>query len=334
MELRQLRYVVAIAEHGALSKAASQVFVAQSALSFQLAQLEAELGVSLFLRTRRGVELTEPGKAFLAHAQAILRQVEDARASVHSTGGEPTGKVVFGIPHSVSNALALPLLQAVRQQLPQVELELTEELTGNLIAQLRTGLLNLAVLFDDGHLAEFLHQRVLTERLSLIALAKPDGPRTPASITFKKALEQPLILPAAPHGVRPIIEAAARQKGYAPPAVVADISSISILRTALLAGMGQTLLPVMPMQADLDAGRLQARAVVSPVLTRDIALCASRHIPLSGAAAAVARLTVALVQRLCAEGTWKDAYPAVPDEAANTKCSKASAEMGLLNRYP
>lgn len=192
MELRQLRYVVAIAEHGALSKAASQVFVAQSALSFQLAQLEAELGVSLFLRTRRGVELTEPGKA-LAHAQAILRQVEDARASVHSTGGEPTGKVVFGIPHSVSNALALPLLQAVRQQLPQVELELTEELTGNLIAQLRTGLLNLAVLFDDGHLAEFLHQRVLTERLSLIALAKPDGPRTPASITFKKALEQPLI---------------------------------------------------------------------------------------------------------------------------------------------
>lgn len=208
-----MRYVVAIAEHGALSKAASQVFVAQSALSFQLAQLEAELGVSLFLRTRRGVELTEPGKAFLAHAQAILRQVEDARASVHSTGGEPTGKVVFGIPHSVSNALALPLLQAVRQQLPQVELELTEELTGNLIAQLRTGLLNLAVLFDDGHLAEFLHQRVLTERLSLIALAKPDGPRTPASITFKKALEQPLILPAAPHGVRPIIEAAARQKG-------------------------------------------------------------------------------------------------------------------------
>ena len=135
MELRQLRYFVAIAEHGAFSKAASKVFVAQSALSHQLAQLEEELGVPLLLRTRRGVELTEPGRVFLAHAISILRQTEDARSSVRSVMGEPTGKVVFGIPHSVSNALALPLLRAVRQQFPKIELELTEELTGNLTAQ-------------------------------------------------------------------------------------------------------------------------------------------------------------------------------------------------------
>ena len=309
MELRQLRYFVAIAEHGAFSKAASKVFVAQSALSHQLAQLEEELGEPLLLRTRRGVELTEPGRVFLAHAVSILRQTEDARSSVRSVMGEPTGKVVFGIPHSVSNALALPLLRAVRQQFPKIELELTEELTGNLTAQLRTGLLNLAVLFDDGHLDEFFCQPLLTERLSLIGLANRTPTGKARSITLKKALTLPLILPADPHGVRPTIEAAARKRGYAPPNVVADISSISILRTTLLAGMGQTLLPVMPLQADIDAGVLHAMPVVSPELHRVVALCSSKHIPLSGAATAVARLTADLVHALCRQGDWVDATP-------------------------
>lgn len=310
MEIRQLRYLAAIAEHGGVSKAAEKVFVAQSALSYQLAQLEAELGVPLFLRTRRGLELTEPGRTFLAHAVAILRQVEDARASVRHADDIPTGKVVFGIPHSISQALALALLQAVRQHLPQVELELTEELTGNLTRQLRNGLLNLAVLFDDGQTAEFVHQALVTERLCLIGLPPGGRTRVPASITLRKALGLPLILPASPHGVRPIIEAVARQRGYPAPRVVADISSISILRTALLAGMGQTLLPVMPLRADIEAGRLQAVPVVTPVLARQVVLCAPRHIPQSGAAAAVARLTVQLAHDLCARDEWQGAVAA------------------------
>ena len=152
MELRQLRYFCAITRWGSFSKAAGEVFIAQSALSHQLAQLEEELGAPLFHRTRRGVELTEAGRVFHAHATAILRQVDDAKASVRNAEGEPSGKVVFGIPHSASNALALPLLQAVRRELPKVELEITEELTGNLVPQLRSGQISLAVLFDDGGL--------------------------------------------------------------------------------------------------------------------------------------------------------------------------------------
>jgi LysR family nitrogen assimilation transcriptional regulator len=312
MEFRQLRYFVAIAEHGAFSKAAEKVFIAQSALSHQLAMLEEELGVRLLHRTRRGVELTDPGRTFLAHATSILRQAEDARSSVLSLTGEPSGKVVFGVPHSVSNALALPLLQAVRQQYPKIELELTEELTGNLIPQLRTGQLNLAILFDDGGLAEFACTRIATERLCLIGKADPGQRSAAKSISLKKALARPLILPADPHGVRPIIEAAARREGYGPPNVVADISSISILRTSLLAGFGQTLLPVMPLQQDIAAGLLTATPITSPALSRVVALCTSRHIPVSSAAAAVSALTIQLVQTLCTDGNWLDATPIVP----------------------
>jgi len=304
MELRQLRYFTAIAKHGTFSKAAAQVFVAQSALRHQLAQLEAELGAQLFHRSRRGVELTEAGRSFLAHATAILRQVDDAKASVRNVAGEPSGKVVFGIPHSASNALALPLLQAVRRQLPKVELELTEELTGNLVPQLRSGQINLAVLFDDGTLDEFDRTDLLDERLSLISSATL-ADRPLAEVTLKQALALPLILPAHPHGVRPIIETVARQHGLPPPNVVADISSVSILRTMLLAGLGHTLLPVMPLQLDLAAGSLSAVEVNHPPLVRRLALCASRHIPLSGAATAVLRLAVALTKSLCSVGTWQ-----------------------------
>jgi len=303
MELRQLRYFAAIAKHGSFSKAAEQVFVAQSALSHQLAQLEAELGTRLLHRSRRGVELSESGRIFLAHATAILRQVEDATASVRNSAGDPSGKVVFGVPHSASHALALPLLQAVRQHLPKVELELTEELTGNLVQQLRNGQINLALLFDDGSIDEFACEYLLDEELALISPASA-ADRPQAAVSLQQALLLPLILPANPHGVRPIIEATARAHGLAGPKVIADISSVSILRTTLLAGLGHTLLPVMPLQHELAAGTLCAVPVENPTLTRRLALCASKHIPLSAAATAVARLTADLSKNLCTTNVW------------------------------
>jgi LysR family transcriptional regulator, nitrogen assimilation regulatory protein len=309
MELRQLRYFIAIADSGAFSKAAERVFVAQSALSHQIAQLEDELGASLFHRSRRGVELTDAGSRFLPHAVSILRQADDAVASVRSGADTPTGKVVFGIPHSASNALALPLLRAVREQLPQVQLELTEELTGNLSKQLRTGQINLAVLFDDGHLGEFACTPLLRERICLIEPAQPAaaGKARKTRVTLKQALAKPLTLPASPHGVRPIIEAAAAQAGLPAPVVEADISSISILRTTLLAGLGRTLLPVMPLRAEIDSGRLIATEVGSPPLARTLMLCAASHIPPSAAALAVEQLVLALVRQLCASGEWAGA---------------------------
>ena len=304
MELRQLRYFVAIAESGSFSKAAEKVFVAQSALSHQIAQLEGELGTALFHRSRRGIELTEAGQRFAPHAVSILRQTEAAAASARQTTDEPSGKVVFGIPHSASNALALPLLRAVRLRLPRVQLELTEELTGNLSQQLTTGQINLAVLFDDGNLPEFGHTPLLSERLCLIEPALP-GKKAPRRVTLKQALSRPLVLPASPHGVRPIIETAAMNAGLAAPQVEADISSISILRTSLLAGMGRTLLPVMPLKQEVETGLLWASEIVDPPLDRMLAICWSRHIPVSSASQAVKQLTQELVAQLCTDGQWR-----------------------------
>ena len=307
MELRQLRYFLAIAEHGTFSKAASKVYVAQSALSHQLAQLEDELGAQLFVRSRRGVELTEAGTVFHTYATSILRQVEDAASSVAGLTDSPAGKVVFGIPHSASHALALPLLKAVRQELPNVQLELTEELTGNLTRQLLAGSLHMAILFDDGTLDDFIAEPLVSEKMSLIYRPESTGDASrKASISFRDALAKPLILPAQPHGVRPLIEQQAVQAGLLAPNVVAEISSISILRTSLLAGLGCTILPVMPLKAELDSGALVALPIRAPQVLRVVALCRSRHIPLSTAAASVGALTAKVVRALCQQGLWVD----------------------------
>ena len=307
MELRQLRYFLAIAEHGTFSKAASKVHVAQSALSHQLAQLEEELGATLFLRSRRGVTLTEAGALFHVHARSILRQVADAQASASSLLKAPSGRVIFGLPHSVSHALALPLIAAVRQELPMVNLELTEELTGNLTQQLQAGSLHLSILFDDGQLDDFLSELLVSERMSLIYQSSDKARRGKTSVSFREALGQPLILPAQPHGVRPIIEDAALKAGLQPPNVMADISSISILRNSLLAGMGQTILPVMPFKAEIESGLLSSLPIRAPAVTRRVALCRARHIPLSTAAQAVSEIAKRVMKELCEKKIWTDA---------------------------
>src|ERR1700684_3477415 len=96
MEFHQLRYVCAVAETGSFSRAAERCQIAQPSLSQQVLRLEQDLGVKPFDRLGRGVRLTEPGRAFLPHARAILEYVDHARASVASNNASVRGNVTLG----------------------------------------------------------------------------------------------------------------------------------------------------------------------------------------------------------------------------------------------
>lgn len=305
MELRQLRYFVAIVDHGALSRAALVLHVAQPALTQQLRQLEDELGAKLLHRSAQGVLSTDAGKVFYQHAQAILKQVADARAAVTQSATRPSGSVTLGLPHSISGALALPLLLAARERYPEITLQLTEELSGNLTEQLRAGRINLAVLFDDGQLGQFATSAMIAEQLAF--LCRADAPCAGTGpITLAEALATTLILPAQQQGVRPRIERVAREAGLAPGEII-EINSIAILQSAILAGMGATILPVAPLQADIARGAICARPIVAPALARSVTLCASKAIPLTNAAAAIEALVLAVTRELCERGAWPGA---------------------------
>jgi len=306
MELRQLRYFVAIVDHGSLSRAALVLHVAQPALTQQLRQLEEELCAQLLHRSAHGVLSTDAGKIFYEHAQAILKQVADARAAVTQSTTRPSGSVTLGLPHSISGALALPLLTAARATYPEITLQLTEEISGNLIEQLKSGRLNLAVLFDDGQLGGFEARPLVEEDLLYIcradSAAKPQG----TAIALAAALGATLILPAQQHGVRPLIEGAAASAGLALTNLI-EINSIAILKSALLADMGATLLPLAPLCAEIDSGVLAAIPIDNPPIRRSVTLCASRNIPLTNAAAAISRLVRQVTETLCADGSWPGA---------------------------
>jgi LysR family nitrogen assimilation transcriptional regulator len=303
MELRQLRYFVAIVDHGSLSRAALVLHVAQPALTQQLRQLEDELGAQLLHRSAQGVLSTDAGKVFYEHAQAILKQVGDARSAVTQSTTRPSGSVTLGLPHSISGALALPLLVAARARYPEITLQLTEELSGNLAEQLKSGRINLAVLFDDGQLSAFAGTALVEEALMFIARTGSAFGPPGEQVSLAAALATTLILPAHQQGVRPLIENVARGAGLALSSVI-EINSIAILKSALLADMGATILPLAPLLAEIRAGSLQARPIHSPAMARNVTLCASRNIPLTNAAAAVSRLVQEVTRELCASGAW------------------------------
>lgn len=303
MELRQLRYFVAIVDHGSLSRAARVLHIAQPALTQQIQQLEEELGNQLLHRSAQGVLATDAGKTFYEHAQAILKQVGDAKSAVAQSASKPAGTVALGIPPSVSNALALPLLVAIRATYPDIALQLTEELSGNLIEQLRSGRINLAVLFDDGQLTAFATVPLVEEDMPFVTrsdsrFALPDGP-----VSLADAIKPPLILPGLQHGVRPRIEGLVRSAGLSIDNVI-DINSVAILRSAILADLGATILPAAPLLSDIERGLMRAHPISGTRISRTIALCSSRNIPLTNAAAAVQRLVLDVTRELCSSGQW------------------------------
>jgi LysR family nitrogen assimilation transcriptional regulator len=314
MELRQLRYFVAIVDHGSLSRAAGVLHVAQPALTQQLRQLEEELGAKLLHRSAHGVLSTDAGKVFYEHAQAILKQVLDARTAVVQSLDRPSGNVSLGLPHSISGALALPLLTAARARYPEITLQLTEEISGSLTEQLKSGRLNLAVLFDDAPTAQFSATPLVEE--DLVFICRAGSPLSPAGeeLSLGQALASTLILPARQHGVRPLVEARALAAGLALRKVI-EINSIAILRSAILADLGATLLPPAPLQDDLARGAMRAWRVADPALTRRVILCNSRNIPLTNAAAAIGRLVREVTEDLCARGAWPGARLAGPPPA-------------------
>ena len=137
MELRHLRYFVAVAETGSFSRAAGKLFIAQPPLSTQVRQLEDEVGVALLARHPRGVRLTPAGQTFLSEAKQVLASVE--RAKVLARQKEAGGVIRIAFVPSAAHTLLPPLLKRLREERPQAEVDVAEMITSVQVEALRTG---------------------------------------------------------------------------------------------------------------------------------------------------------------------------------------------------
>jgi LysR family nitrogen assimilation transcriptional regulator len=325
MDLRAMRYFIAIVDQGSLTRAAEVVSVAQPALSQQLAALEKGLGVPLVHRGAKGVRPTEAGRTLYRHARNILRQVEIAGAEARVAGTDVTGMVAIGLPTTAAAAFGMPLIRAVRARYPQIRLQLFESMSGYISELLDHNRLDFAILFRDVPSRAVELERLASESLYLVgtlpvtrgrtkAQAKPraQAGAEGATVAIKALGELPLVLPSGSQGLREVVELAFAQAGV-PLNVVADLDSLPFLLATAREGLACTILPASSLS---DADSEVPRHLIVPELRRTLSLCWPRALPRTSAAEAVAEVLRELVaERIAAGGSLKP--PLIPPPAAD-----------------
>jgi DNA-binding transcriptional LysR family regulator len=194
MELRHLRYFVAAAEEENVSRAAGKLHVSQPGVSRQIRDLEEELGFELFHRTPKSLKLTEAGKVFLKEARAVLQRAEDAVKSARAVAAGAEEELHVGYAPSLTARFLPQTLRAFQAVMPKVRVKLHDAATEEMLAGLREGKLQLALMVCVAR-ADFRgFQFAELTRDSLCLAVGPNHPlAAKRTITLEEAAREPLI---------------------------------------------------------------------------------------------------------------------------------------------
>ena len=305
MDIRQLRYFIAIAEEGSLSAAAQRVNVAQPSLSQHVQSLERDLDVKLLDRSPRGVTLTQSGEVLLSHAREIVRALDVAVEQVRRSGSEPAGEVSFGLPSSVSMVLSVPLAETVRLELPKVRQRAIEAMSGFIQSWLEDQSIDLGVLYDVNAVRHLKYRRLMTE--DLYFFAAPDAwpfatsPGTPVRLAEITPVE--LVLPSKRHGLRIMIDRFTRARRIE-LTVATEMDALSQIKTMVSRGSGYTILAPAAAIDFVDRGELVMAPIVEPRMTRPVYLVRNLAKPVTAASREVERITIEVIRDLVARGIW------------------------------
>ncbi len=270
MDLRQLRTFVHVAELGSLSKAADRLRVAQPALSRQIRMLEEELKVPLFTRHGRGMVLTSSGDVLLARAVAVLRDLEAARADVATEAGAVKGRVVLGTPPTVGDALSARLVERFLNAHPSVSIRIVPAFSGYLLDWLQRGEIDFAITYEPEARQNLRTEPLITETLFVVAGPDARLPRK-REVPLAKVFQHRLVLPGPQHGLRKLVERAARKLDQ-PLDIIVEADSLQTMKDLVERGLGWTILPLPSVHREVSEGRLRAAQITAPQLTRTLVI--------------------------------------------------------------
>jgi LysR family nitrogen assimilation transcriptional regulator len=296
VNLRRLKYFIKIVDVGSVTLASEVLHIAQPALSQQIATLEGEFNQQLLVRTAKGVQPTEAGKTLYKHAQAILKQVEQARLEVRNASHALTGKVSVGLaPGTAASGLALPLLRAIRGRYPEVLLHLNENFGTTLADLIADGRMDMAVLYGTRVVPGLSFFPLLHEELVLVG--PPTSSPARAEMTLADAAKMQLFM-LRPHNViRKVIDEAFL-RAQVVPQVAAELESTPSLIDAVASGLGAAILPLSAARLVSQGCRAQLWRISDPIARVPLALCTSDHLPMAPAALAVKGVLLELAEEL------------------------------------
>jgi LysR family nitrogen assimilation transcriptional regulator len=298
MNLKQLVHFQNVASHGCITTAAARCNIAQSALSSQIAALEADLGVQLLIRHARGVTLTACGEVLLNHAQQISAHFEQARRDVRDAA-DVAGEITIGVLVSMSSVLTLPLIQALETELRGAQVHVFEGLTGDIRNWLRSGRIDTGILFGDDQ----------SDGLSLTALAEDelvlfgrvtDESSGRESISFDALTRLPIYTTDSEHPVRPLLCKMAKAQNLTLQ-FGAQINSVEQLKALAREGRGHTVLPRVALASETPTERAQILTIAPSIKLRSYV--ATKPNP-SRLALKVAEILRRVVARLISNGEW------------------------------
>lgn len=303
VNFKTLRSFVTAVDTTSLSAAAQTLKLAQPALSQQIASLESHFKQKLLLRSNAGVTPTAAGRDLYRHAQLILEQLEQAEREVARHGGAMAGTVSVGLAtYSTTSILSTPLLKAVREKHPDIQLFINDNFGLVLSEMVMTGRMDMAIIYAPKQLKGVTLEPMLVEELFFIA---PPGTPLPAgceeTIPLAALAGMDLLLPGRTHYLRRLIDSAFARTGLQ-PRVTAEIESAATLREAIESGLGATILP-WALASTFAAPNLPViRRVVEPSIETTVSLCVSDHHTLSDPAHAVREILGGLVHELFDSG--------------------------------
>jgi DNA-binding transcriptional LysR family regulator len=283
MELRQLEYLVTVAEEANFTRAAARLHVTQPGVSAQIRQLERELGQPLLDRSARKVRLTGAGAAVLPHARAALAAVASCRLAVDELTGLVRGHVSVGMLTSVPFELA-SLLADFHDRHPAIEITLTEATSGQLLDALVAGQLDMALIGSVSGRPPGVATQVVTDEPLVAAVSPGDALAGRTSIALRELLQRALISLPRGTGLRSRFEQACASAG-ARPRIAFEAGHPQVLGQLAARGLGVAILPRS--FTDAHPGLLHALEITRPRIRAQIELAWRAEGPISPAARAL-----------------------------------------------
>ena len=266
MQIRQLRYFVAVAELESFTAASNRLNVVQSALSRQIANLEDELGVLLFHRNGRSIELAPAGERLQKAASKILLDLEDLKSVVRVSDDEIFGTVAIGAHYSDGDVLLPKILERVFREYPGIKLDPIQGLTADLQDMLLRGTLDLAIVTFPDPLPGLDLEPIAQEKLYLA------GPTTHFPIqklecTLAEALNVPQVVSHKPNRERNALEEQAKRHNVTLKISV-EADGLSLMKLFSMQGRGALILPETALRMEMSNSNWKIIPIQDFTLTR------------------------------------------------------------------
>lgn len=329
MNLASVRLFLEVLEAGSISRVAARRHTVQSHVSRQVSEFEQSIGGALFLRTGRGVRLSELGQRAAPRLRAWVQETERLSDELHGESGRVSGEVRLGIIPSAAHPLVTRLFQRLQQSHPGVRLNVTEAQGIELNALLDSGAVDLAVLF------RYSRPSGLDEALLSIAhtylVSAPGDPLTEReTVNFTRLRDLRLVLPRRPSHWRDALDEAARSLGFK-LTPVAEADSLSVQKQLVIHDPSlYSILGPYSIAEELAGGLLRASRLIKPDLVRHVTL----SLPKFGKRSRADRVVATMIEDLVRSWGHQLTEPSRQDADARPSISKRRSATSRRPRSP